>query len=483
MIHYILQTLAFQLLFLVVYDLFLKKETFFNWNRAYLLLTSILSFILPLIKIDAIQQNIPKEFMIQLPAVIIGGSTTTSEIASENLSTISLVSSSISMIDIAKYIWVLGACLSLIFLGYKLYKIIKLKQQGTKTKVNGLTIITLPKTDEAFTFFNNIFLGESLTEEHKTSILLHEKVHVNEFHTLDLLFFEAIKVLCWFNPLIYVYQNKMVALQEYTADAKVATLKDKKKYYQDLLSHVFQTQKISFINTFFNHSLIKNRIVMLQKSKSKKIFQLKYLLLLPVVCVMLIYTSCAQENNEQETITTANSTSNQVDVPTSEIMQNIDALREAIAAKGEMTPEEEKSLKALMVLVGFDGISNNPEIHDELGIPFGVIEKAPTFKECTGDAEAIKLCTSKKISEYVGANFNTKIGNDLGLTGRQRISVQFKIDKTGNIKDLRARAEYKELENEAIRVVSGLPKMIPGEQEGNKVSVIYSLPIIFEINE
>ncbi len=71
MIHYILQIIAFQLFFLLIYDLFLKKETFFNWNRGYLLITSMLSFILPSIKIKALQESIPKEFIINLPEVVV----------------------------------------------------------------------------------------------------------------------------------------------------------------------------------------------------------------------------------------------------------------------------------------------------------------------------------------------------------------------------------------------------------------------------
>src|SRR5690554_1352375 len=72
MIHILIQILVFQLLFLAVYDFLLKKETFFNWNRVYLILTPILSVVLPFISIGLIQQNIPQEFYVQMPAVILG---------------------------------------------------------------------------------------------------------------------------------------------------------------------------------------------------------------------------------------------------------------------------------------------------------------------------------------------------------------------------------------------------------------------------
>ena len=66
MIQYVLQTILFQLIFLLVYEFFLRKETFFNWNRAYLLLTSLLSFVLPLIKIQAFSKVVPQQYIFQL---------------------------------------------------------------------------------------------------------------------------------------------------------------------------------------------------------------------------------------------------------------------------------------------------------------------------------------------------------------------------------------------------------------------------------
>jgi beta-lactamase regulating signal transducer with metallopeptidase domain len=77
------------------------------------------------------------------------------------------------------------------------------------------------------------------------------------------------RIVAWFNPLVYVYQNRISEVHEYIADAEVAKT-HKKEQYQLLLTQVFKTQYISFINPFFKSSLIKKRIVMLQKSKSKK---------------------------------------------------------------------------------------------------------------------------------------------------------------------------------------------------------------------
>lgn len=170
---------------------------------------------------------------------------------------------------------------------------------------------------------------------------------------------------------------------------------------------------------------------MLQKPKSAKTAQFKYLLLLPLICATLIYSSCSDTEKQKEF---------------------------------ENTNTEPKPIE-----------------ENDIDIPFAAIDKAPTYPGCSGDNEALKQCMANGISNFIGKNFNTNLGKELGLTGQQRIYVQFKIDKTGNIVDVRARAPQPELEAEAIRVVKMLPQMQPGEQKGEKVGVLYSLPILFEV--
>ncbi|WP_378180572.1 M56 family metallopeptidase [Aquimarina sp. SS2-1] len=482
MIHYILQIIGFQLLFLVTYDLFFKKETFFNWNRAYLLITPILSFLLPMIRLDIIRHNIPSEYNIQLPEVLITNSPMQVHLLPEVvIGSENSISNYISLIPIFGYLWYIGITISFILFFYKVFKIIKLKRSGNKINTKNITLVFLPNTTTAFSFFNTIYIGSNLSELKKTNVLLHEKIHVREYHSIDLIFFEILRIIFWFNPLIYIYQNRMAMLQEYIADAKAIAETSKKEYYQDLLSQVFQTEKISFINTFFNHSLIKNRLVMLQKSKSKKIFQLKYLLLIPVVCIMLVYTSCTEDANAQ----LANSSDN-VSKSESLILRNISVLKESIAAKGEMTEEERKALKGLLLLTTENGFSEPffKDVVEYAEIPFGVIEKVPVYPGCENlsPVEA-KKCFSKNVNQLVGSKFNTEVGKESGLTGRQKILVKFKIDNQGNVVDVAARGSLPELETEAIRVINQLPKMIPGVQDGVNVGVMYSLPIIFEIKE
>lgn len=118
----------------------------------------------------------------------------------------------------------------------------------------------------------------------------------------------------------------------------------------------------------------------------------------------------------------------------------------------------------------------------EVLVPDGVIEHVPIYPGCNLLTTYYRnLCMSQKVQNFVKERFNTSFAKELGLTGRQPIKVIFKIDKTGAVTDIRARANHKALEAEAIRVISLLPKITPGYQYGKPVTVPYSLPIVFHL--
>ena len=124
------------------------------------------------------------------------------------------------------------------------------------------------------------------------------------------------------------------------------------------------------------------------------------------------------------------------------------------------------------------------EVEEDIDVPFSVIENVPVFPGCEkGSNNEKRACMSKKISQFVNKKFNTDLAGDLGLSGRQRINVIFKIDKTGNIVGVRARAPHPKLEAEAARVIKLLPKMKPGKQRGKAVTVPYALPILFQVQD
>ncbi|MCF4100174.1 energy transducer TonB [Gillisia sp. M10.2A] len=126
-----------------------------------------------------------------------------------------------------------------------------------------------------------------------------------------------------------------------------------------------------------------------------------------------------------------------------------------------------------------------PEEEVIADVPFAVIENVPIFPGCEGlsNNDQRKKCMSEKVQAFVQKKFNTDLGGQLGLTGVNRVIVQFKIDKNGNITDVRSRAPHPRLEQEAARVINSLPKMQPGKQRGKPVGVMYSLPIVFQVQD
>lgn len=529
MLHYIIQIIAFQTIFLLVYDLFLKHETFFNCNRLYLLATAIGSVVLPFIKLDIFSEVTSKDFVIQLPEVIIGELTSVTALDAEIALQAGIVLDQAST-PLWQIILVFGMCLSMGFFVFKLLKLYWMKYQNPKRWKGNVLIVKILRSNAAFSFFNTVFLGEHISKNEKQTILKHELIHVEEKHTIDLLFFEVLRVLLWFNPLVYMYQSRIKTLHEYVADAKAIRQNGKKDYYKSLLNQVFETNNISFTNTFFNKSLIKKRIIMLQKSKSRKPKLLKYALIIPIVFGMLFYISCEKEaistienealNLEQYSYTMPLKGGMPDNVKETHkkyedfLKANSDYVSWGVANSKEGTMSYSIHHKSEQVPEGYDevGVSFpdgqsytaymnfkffpntgsvveevqelNPRDYDNASeVPFKVIDQVPTLTECENLADNVerRKCFSNTINKLIAKNFNTNLANKLGVNGKQRIFVHFKIDESGAISEIKARAAHPKLEDEAKRVIRLLPQFIPGQHNGKAVTVPYSLPIVFNI--
>ena len=157
-----------------------------------------------------------------------------------------------------------------------------------------------------------------------------------------------------------------------------------------------------------------------------------------------------------------------------EIVEDEEEVEETVIESTETDQEEEMEIEDLDI----------EEVEEDIEVPFSVIENVPIFPGCDkGNNAERRKCMSQKITKFVQRKFNTDLAGDLGLSGRQRISVIFKIDKNGDVVGVRARAPHPRLVKEATRVVNLLPKMKPGKQRGKAVVVPYSLPIIFQVQD
>ncbi|PJX20776.1 hypothetical protein CAP47_11095 [Psychroflexus sp. S27] len=490
----------FLFLFWGLYILFFKKETFFQQNRAYLILTPILAAVLPFILIN--QLNINQENTINWQEI-------TPLLFTENIEEVNInaANTNSNIVDFTlknglAIVYFLGVAFMLFnfFRKLKQYHILKKKAESMQTAFGEVYVIQNSKA--AFTFLNKIFIGDLLENEAQKEILQHEVVHKKQKHSFDLVYYEILKIIFWFHPAIYSLQNQIKLIHEYIADAKVSSRISKKKYYENLLNGFFGVKQISFTSQFFNHSLIKKRIIMLQKSKSNKTALLKYLMVIPLSLAMLTYVSCSQdeaitqpENEEFETteiekiirleVENVNNLSEnekqEFATHLSEILSNNTPTQFVL-----FDEYEEKS-----IIINEDNSINYPPTpptpptptSSSDGISFAVIDTPPLYIGCDANLskEEAKKCFSQKISEFVGSNFNIDLAKENGLTGVHRIYVQFKISKEGQITDVKSRSKHTFLGEEAERVIKNLPQMKPGENDGQKVGVLYSLPISFEI--
>ncbi len=158
-----------------------------------------------------------------------------------------------------------------------------------------------------------------------------------------------------------------------------------------------------------------------------------------------------------------------------EIVEDEEEIEETVIESTETDQEEE--------IVEIEELEIE-EVDEDIEVPFAVIENVPIYPGCEkGNNDAKRKCMSDKIAKFVQKKFNTDLAGDLGLTGRQRINVIFKIDRNGNVVGVRSRAPHPRLEKEAARVINLLPKMKPGKQRGKAVTVPYSLPIVFQVQD
>ncbi len=483
MLDYIIKVLIFQTLFLAIYDLFLKRETFFQWNRVYLILTSILAYIIPLLKVNRVSEIIPEDYIILLPEVVLSPTATIEQKLQEPEVVFNFV----------QFIFVVGIILAASLFLFKLLRIIQLIYNNEKERKKHYFLVFL-KNSSAFSFFNYIFLGKAISDKSKQQVIEHELIHVQQKHSIDLLVFELQKIVCWFNPFSYIYQHRISELHEFIADSKAIIEKDKTSYFNKLLSETFGVQNISFINPFFKHSLIKKRIVMLHKNKSKQVLKLKYLLLIPVLLSMLVYTSC----EKSETIIEGKPSEGLLKQKSEDlklIEARLNKLFDELGKSTKLTDEQSKRVQEVkeelyLYLVKkreesfiSKDISSVPlsEIELAKGVPFAIIDQTPVFPGCE-DAIDQKKCLQESISNHIAQNFDKSIAKPLALeAGKKKIYVQFTIDKNGMITDAKARGPHEALEEEAMKAINELPKMQPGKQNGKKVDVKYTLPISFEV--
>lgn len=225
---------------------------------------------------------------------------------------------------------------------------------------------------------------------------------------------------------------------------------------------------------------------MLQKNKSRSVSKFKFLIILPLMLGMLTYVSCSEEpavSHEEQEVTA---------------QEKLKEIKAIVNDGTEITSEDKKKIEEILSTISTKDLEEAGSITEKVkvqkmkdmfsgisDVPFAVIEEVPVFPGCESltSNEERKSCMSQKITDFINSNFDTSLGKKLGLKGINRVYVQFRINKDGSVEVLGTRAPHDALGAEAERVINLLPKMTPGEHQGKKVGVLYSLPITFKVGE
>jgi len=279
---------------LALYHLVLVKERTFIFNRFYLISALLFSFSIPFATIET--KQVEKE----IPGTVFVG-----EIQQPILQTPIVQQESFDYTQALLIAYCIISGTLILKIGYSVIKIKKLK--GRKITYQNRTVFLLKQNLAPFSFWNTIYLSETYFKDSKIqdSVFLHEKIHVKQKHSADILFIEILKAVFWFNPFLYFYKKAMVNNHEFIADDSVIRKNKNIKSYQELiLQEILKQQNLPLIHQF-NFNNTKKRFIMMT-SKNSKFAKMKNYLAVPAFAVLAIvfaektYAKESIENLNQE---------------------------------------------------------------------------------------------------------------------------------------------------------------------------------------
>ncbi|MFY8010047.1 MAG: M56 family metallopeptidase [Flavobacterium sp.] len=282
MTDFLIKSTISLLVFLVFYHWVLEREKTHQFNRFYLLLSIVISFAIPFLSFEIIQE-------VQV--------TTTTE---PELIPIPFSNETIPVVETIDYtsiiVWSLYGLTTLILsirFGKNIWKLISKSTSNPKVKYKNATLVLVDEKTLPHTFLNHIFINfDDYNQRNiEDELYTHELVHVTQKHTLDILFIELLITIFWFNPLLYFYKKAIQLNHEFLADEKVVQAYNDIPFYQTLLLQKSNGNPTINLASNLNYAVTKKRLLMMTKKSSKKAALLKKTLLLPVLSG-LIYICC-----------------------------------------------------------------------------------------------------------------------------------------------------------------------------------------------
>ncbi len=420
-INYITESSIILIILYILYILLFARDRHFTTARAYLLLAPVVAVTLPLLHIPLFNSTELQtiKHAVQMPEVVLP------EVAAQ-----SRENSGMQPWQIAAIIYAIGAGFFLFRLLYQIMLLIRIVGISRKAPAQNGSY-TLVKTGGKFptcSFFNYLLWDDTLPlgDEEKNQIMRHEEAHIRQRHSYDVIYYEVLRALFWFNPAIHGLKKALSDVHEFLADEQAVEEIGKKSYLSLLAKQILLSFNLSISNNF-HQSQTKKRMKMISNINRKKPLWIKLSALAPVMAIIFFVFSCDdnQSNSAQDTI------------------PEMPSYQEGDAIDMDTGPED----------------------------IFMVVEKMP-LPEIGMEAYYDYLSSQINYPERAKAN---KIEG--------RVFVQFVVDENGNPTDITVKKGLGfGCDEEAVRMIQNGPKWQPGTQRGRKVKVRMILPISFSLS-
>ncbi|WP_449388794.1 M56 family metallopeptidase [Chryseobacterium lineare] len=464
----ILKIILCSSLLIAVYYLFLQKEKMYVFNRFYLIFSLLFSYTVPFISIKSEVPKPSNRFQ------------TTIEATQDVLD----LSSGHERFNPINLIWIIYGIITLILLTKTIHSILKIKKiKGEKIIYKNQTVVLADENISPFSFWNTIYLGKNylINNQIDPRIFLHEKTHIDQKHSIDLLFIEILKILTWFNPSLYFYKKAIVTNHEFLADESVLKKKFNVKDYQHLILDEIISQKNYNLTHTFNFNNTKKRFIMMNTKKSK-LTKLKKISSIPVL--LLAFGLFVQKTYANPIEKIIEETQNKISEP----------LKNSVSENPGKTFEdaENKSSDQQIETQGIpiENTNSRKAVQDTIRPKDG---KSTNIKEET-ETRNTETATPKDdvtlLPQYPGG-FNalrTKISKLFDASkmnadkskNLNRAELTYTIDETGNVIDVAATGNDEIFNTEAISALKKANENVvwtPAEKDGKPVRYRMKIPL------
>ena len=443
-LNYLLQVNLYLILFYGFYRILLRTETFFNLNRGYLVASAALAFFIPLMQSEWVRSWFVTEQISQTITTFYDPQVFYVQ-ASKQAHTLTLG-------DFMAVFYITGILLGIARFGGNLVYLGKVMKQRTAQK----------DVKQAFSFFNVLFVSKELKS--RSTIMKHEFVHIRQLHSADVLLFELIVIFNWFNPVVYLYKSSIKHIHEFIAD-EVASRNEASKadYAMLLFQEQFGIQAIPLTNNFFNQSLLKLRIKMLNKERSAKTAMMKYGLIAPLFIVMIVVSSATLASKQLAKI------GEKVEEITDKHLEEV-IVKPSKTARGVLLKDGIDLSEAFII---------SPDLVDEVKVTSkNTRDTNQVFDAVEQNAEFVG--GMKAFGEYLQENLKYPASaQKANISGK--VFTQFIVNTDGTISDVTIlKSVGFGCDEEAIRVIK-LTKWNPGKHHGQVVRSRFIVPINFQL--